>query len=356
MMLRTSRLLHRWILAATALVAAASVPADVGAQAIGARVDTFLRTSPYPSSGTPIYPLPCQSSIALGQANALSTRTCTGAPTTPFAYVQLFAEADAPQVTGDLPLLRASAKIQIDTSGPPPFFNEQILLAQSSASFRDFIALGDPRPTSLVVDFELTGLLDGHGPFSVLSDLRSVSFVEVSITAQSGFYSAPFFGSFQPYGYGFGSGRDTWDDGVVTSTSFAAPNNTTDYDLHNNGNGRYTLYLGPEFFANPDNTHLLLEMQLLSQAQAYSSWLSGSPLIDSTADYSHTLRMTSLRAYDENDVDITETAVVAFASDGLPVPEPALAGSLAVGATALATIGRASRRSARIRRPSRLRS
>ena len=154
-------------------------------------------------------------------------------------------------------------------------------------------------------------------------------FAELSITAQSGFYAAPFFGSFPPFGYGLGAERNAWDADVVTSSSFAAPNNSPDYSLQNNGGGSYQLILGPAFFANPDNTHLLLEMQLLAQAQATSAWLSGSPIIDSTADFSHTLRMTSLRAYDENDVDVTDTAVVAFASDALPVPEPGLAGSLA---------------------------
>lgn len=174
----------------------------------------------------------------------------------------------------------------------------------------------------MTFDFALSGSLFVSGPF----DFDQSSSVDMSIYAQSGIYAAPGFNSYGPFAAGASDATSTLlPSQPVQSSITDRAGNSTDFHFRTTGPGQYELTLGTSFFDNPSNTDVLLEFGLLSQVRLRDYGPNSFDVL-ATSDYSHTLRMTDLHAFDADGHDVTSDAFLGFASAGLAdapaVPEP----------------------------------
>ncbi|HXK26414.1 MAG TPA: hypothetical protein VMS55_27370 [Myxococcota bacterium] len=302
---------------------------------VGANVYTSGTSRPLVGNSTNLGS--CESTLSRGNANEVTITACDGGSAGPFVHMNLIAEAEAPRVTGFLPELHASSRIHVDTTGPIPV-DTHLYDGFGDALFLDYIQFGSVRPNYMIMDFVRTGTLDAHGDFSV-PNLVSQASVDVQLYAQDVYYAPPFAGSFIPYGTGSGSASSTFENGSTTDQIQIFPGSSSDFQLSTNGTGLYELYLGPAFFSNPSNTHLLLQMSLSTHARVSDAWVtSGVSVVDAVSDFSNTLEMTSLQAFDAEDHDITADAIAGFASDALPLPEPGPFAMWTAGLSCLAVL------------------
>jgi len=238
------------------------------------------------------------------------------------ATVSVSATASAPSGTmpGQLAELHAATRIEIAPGGSPRGTYE--VFATSFANFRDYVDLGAVRPDHMTFDFALSGNLFVSGPFG----LDQSASVDMSIYAQSGVYAAPVFYSYTPFAAGASDAISTLLPGQPIQSGITdRAGNSSDFHFVATAPGQYELTLGTSFFDNLSNTQVLLEFGLFSQVLLRDYGPSSSDLL-ATSDYSHTLRMTDVRAFDADGHDVTTDAFLGFASAGLAdvpaVPEP----------------------------------
>jgi len=235
----------------------------------------------------------------------------------------------------------------VDTTGPSPF-PSHIYDGFGDAVFLEYIEFGSMRPDSMTMAFERSGTLVGHNDVGSPPDLVSQASVDFQVYAQDIYYTPTFAGSFSPLGTGSGSASSTFENGSTTDMIQIFPGSSSDFQLSTNGPGLYELYLGPAFFGNLNNTHLLLQMTLSTHARVSDSWAtSGVSVVDAVADFHNTLAMTSLQAFDADENDITADAIAGFASDALPLPEPGVFASWTAGLSCLGVLAHRRRRVSR---------
>lgn len=208
------------------------------------------------------------------------------------------------------------------------------LHAQATASFRDYLMLGALRPSSLVLAFHLSGEFRIAPALGGSPDPLQ-TFTVYGVGVGSGHLGPDgVFGATDPYAYGLVQvSRDLrifggmpvvtpWVDshpgGAITHSESPSPLGGTDV--------RVTL--GSDFFSNPANDAVLLDLSLASVAYgpawtfgqhlAYGTVLTGNEI---SADFGSTFVMVGLQAFDESGQDITASAGLGFQSLQA-VPEP----------------------------------
>lgn len=208
------------------------------------------------------------------------------------------------------------------------------------ASYRDFLELGDQRPASLTLSFELSGQLGVVPPPAGSSGFDAA--ISYSVSAQSGtLYPAAggipaSFGSFAPYGYGVVNSRTAWSTGTsVTIDSNAAGGFSHTTSVISPELRIVTVTLGAPYFSNAANNQILLDISLAAEANSPSVafdfiGFGETRIASATSLFDSTFKMVGLTAYDELGNDITGSAIVGFASLQ-PVPEPEVATMLLAG-------------------------
>ena len=330
--------MQAWL--ATALLFAGE-PASGANPQMGANVYTAATSRPRVGDFTNLSA--CESTLSRMKRNEVTVVSCDGGSDGPFVHMNLIAAADPPSDSGTLPNLRASSQIHVDTTGPIPS-TTHIYEGSSNATFLEYIQFGSVRPNHMLMTLRRTGTLDAHGDIPA-QDLVSQAYVDVELYAVDIYYTPTFAGSFTPYAAGSGSAKSIIANGSTTDSIYLFPNTSPDFQISTNGPDLYELYLGPAFFSNPNNTHLLLQMVMYTDARVSDAWAtSGVSVVDAVANFGNTLEMTSLQAFDEEDNDITADAVAGFESDVLPLPEPGQYASWTAGLSCLAFLAHRRRR------------
>ena len=265
-------------------------------------------------------PTACDSSLQRGLAvESSGPLSCNvGAAT-----VTVSASASAPSGTmpGQLAELHAATRVEIAPGGPPRSSTTHAD-GLAFANFRDYVDLSAIRPDHMTFDFALSGSLFLSGPF----DFEQSASVDMSIYAQSGIYAPPVFGSASPFGSGEADAISTLVNNQPMQSGITDRlGNSPDFHFVATAPGQYELTLGTSFFDNLSNTQVLLEFGLLSKVLLRDYGPEPLDLL-ATSDYSHTLRMTDVRAFDTDGHDVTTDAFLGFESAGLAgvpaVPEP----------------------------------
>ena len=264
-------------------------------------------------------PTACNSSLRRGLAfESSGPLSCNvGAAT-----VSVSASAVAPSGTmpGQLAELHAATRIEVAPGGlPRPTYKVDAL---AFANFRDYVVLGAVRPDHMTFDFGLSGNLFISGPF----DFEQSALVDMSIYAQSGIYASPGINSSIPFGEGASDAiTKLVNNQPIQSGITDRAGNSPDFHFVETSPDNFELTLGTSFFDNPVNTRVLLEFGLLTEVLLRDYGPSSFDLLASS-DYSHTLRMTDVRAFDAAGNDVTTDAFLGFESAGLAgvpaVPEP----------------------------------
>lgn len=238
------------------------------------------------------------------------------------AAVSVSASAVAPSGTmpGQLAELHAATRVEVAPGGSPR--GTYAVDALAFANFRDYVELGAVRPDHMTFDFGLSGSLFISGPF----DHEQSALVDMSVYAQSGIYVAPGINSSVPFGEGASDAISKLVNNQPIQNSIKdRAGNSADFHFVATAPNNYELTLGTSFFDNPANTHVLLEFGLLTEVLLRDYGPSSFDLLASS-DYSHTLRMTGVRAFDADGNDVTSDAFLGFESAGLAgvpaVPEP----------------------------------
>jgi hypothetical protein len=249
------------------------------------------------------------------------------------ATFNVSAAANAPNGT-QLTSLHTSAQVAIAAGSPGSTAIDQ---ADAGAGFRDILSML-AKPDHMQIDFALSGTFDvqAGGDFNIFSS-ESYATVGVTVQAQSGEYvqSPLFFGSVQPFGQGLTSLTSTLVDPRVgpTTTRFDDAANSPSFNFALIGPGQYRLTLGPSFFDDV-NKSVFLDLELAASARLVPVVVPGSGM-SATADFSNTLKLLDVMAFDADGHDITADAFGGFASEQLvvapPVPEPATSALIVVG-------------------------
>lgn len=274
-----------------------------------------------------------------------------------------------PQDPGSYALARlgaasiAQVEVMSRAGGTPHDWRDPVptLQGQGFARYTDYLVLGSVMPAQLTLSFHLSGELRLGSVFEAGHVWQADTSYAVAV--QSGhFASDGVFGSFAPYARGgvtvsrqLRSGLSTPE---VTPRVTAMPEASLGFaELTQAGGGtEVRLTLGRDFFDNPANPVLMLDLQLLAHVHApawsfanlsFGTVLTGNEV---AADYASTFVMTGLQALDADDRDITASAVVGFQSL-LAVPEPGSAALWLTGGLALLGLSRARRSSAAAGRP-----
>jgi len=222
--------------------------------------------------------------------------------------------------------------------------------AFAGSQYQDVLMLGEVRPAYMRLQFTLDGALEirtTHPVQQALFTQPGKAQVSYSVGAYSGVYDSvsKSFRSFEPFGQG-----SVISDRVADSSGFATPTITSNRSLYgtlqhsenmsllNPFVRTVSIVLDSEFFDNPVNNGLLLNIVLntfaYSPARVYYGGPPGDPDYSGlvSADFLSTFSMQSLTAYDANDVDITASAILGFASESMaPVPEPEVFAMLLAG-------------------------
>lgn len=223
-----------------------------------------------------------------------------------------------------------------------------MVTAFAGTRFSDFLLLGETRPAYMILGFRLDGALEIGTTYPVpeavqLSPVKAqVSYV---VGAQATNVYGSSFGSLAPYGegsvisdriaQGFGLGPQPVTNNVYR---YGTLGHSATPDPLNPFVTRVTITLGPEFFNNPANSGVLLDIALNTFAYSPAVFFHDGGPDEVThsgrvsADYLNTFSMESLVAYDAAGVDITASAFQGFASSNLqPVPEPEIIAMLLCG-------------------------
>ena len=144
--------------------------------------------------------------------------------------------------------------------------------AFAGARFTDFLLLGETRPASMVLGFALDGALEIGTTYPVPHAVQPNQVraqVSYTVGAQAGNFYGASFGSFSPFGEG-----SVISDRIMQGFGLGSqPVLTNDYRYGTLGHSasphplnpfvtRVTITLGPEFFDNPANTGVLLDIAL----------------------------------------------------------------------------------------------
>lgn len=309
-----------------ALVAAACRPA--WAQADFASVSTRANTHGLNNQG-PFIDVPgAATSLARGQTTedtgTVMARASNGGVT---STVTVSARATAPVSLGQLAEIGASARIDAIRSGPAAAPGYQWTDASAAASFVDDIRLNPlATPNQMVLSFALTGGFHQVVPLQFYP-VNSPASAQVQVTfyaATGSYFQGPNGVGFGVYSEGSTNERTQFIDGVARSAGlFNTASNPAAYTATEAAPGLYQITLGPAYFANPNATDLRLSLTLGASASLYAFAGFATDTMTAEADYAHTLQMTGLQALDAQGNDITQEAVLSFAStQAAAVPEP----------------------------------
>ncbi len=249
-----------------------------------------------------------------------------------------------------------------------------IVQAAAFAQYTDYLHLGPVRPVSMRLTFDLSGGLSIDPIYTGMFGGSAYAETRYSVYAQSGRYnpSDSSFGSFQTYGSGDLNSMQSISAPGQTPTfatfvnqgapgQFAATDRVHPNPLVRNTR-RVTVDLGSDFFSNPINDILGLNLGLFSRVDA-PLWLidpsfgPGGYMVDVSSNFFNTFEMVGIEAFDANGVDITSDAVLGFGSmnppapvdpdptdPGTVVPEPRSVVLMATGLLGVLAVGRRRRR------------
>lgn len=217
--------------------------------------------------------------------------------------------------------------------------------AYSSASYSDFLLLGAVRPTTLRLDFRLSGELRIGAALGNLNSYQTDALYTVGVQSLH-VASDGALGSFDPSAAGSVNVRRALKVAGATPTTQIFVDSDpalafTHSERHNPlfGFTDISVTLGAPFFSNPVNNLLLLDLSLASSAFGpaftFANLAFGTLLTDNeiSADFGNTFEMVGLQAFDEAGVDITASAILGLQSVQV-VPEPTTALLWLVGLTA----------------------
>lgn len=336
---RARQALHLLGLAALSLTASG----QAWAQSDFASVSTSANTHGLAGQGPYIDMPGAATSLARGLTSETSgpvvaSATSGGVTST----VTLFGTATAPVDITHLGSVGASAKIEsIRTqSNVAPFY--QWTDASASAGFVDYLQLGTQAGIKqMVLTFQLNGSLTPNVPLQDYPHSEAASgALNVDFGVSTG-QRHVMDSSFSEFAGGQTTERSQLFNGKVTSTGlFNATSGASDYTGVASSPGTYQITLGSGFFANPNATDLMLSFRLSTFVSLYAYAPFATDVMSVEADYAHTLQMTSINAYDAQGHDITDQAILGFASTVSVVPESGTSGMAAAGIAVLAGLGR----------------
>lgn len=259
------------------------------------------------------------------------------------SQISLFAAATAPVDLTQLGEIKASVRIEANTITPlvPPFY--QWAGGSAHAAFVDYVKLASVPTNHLVLNYQWNGGFTLNDPAEQKHLTAAYGTVYMSFRTTSGnLYSDGSFGRCWSCSYGDTGEMTTLNLGNTSSSGIFKDTNATDYDVQVSP-GNYKITLGPSFFANPEYHDLAIDFSLGVNATLYADYYYALTPLFVDADFSHTLRMTSINAYDDQGNDITSQAILGFASSNFPtapVPEPETYGMLLAGLGLIGTIAR----------------
>lgn len=257
----------------------------------------------------------------------------------------------------------AQVEVMSRAGGTPHDWRDPVptLQGQAFARYTDYLLLGSAVPAQLTLSFHLSGELRLGSAFEAGHVWQADT--SYSVGVQSGHLASDgAFGSFAPFARGGVNVSRQLRAGLATPV--VAPVVTTTpqgslafFELTPAGGGTDVhVTLGRDFFDNPANRVLMLDLQLLAQVYApawtfanlsFGTVLAGNEV---AADYASTFTMTGLQALDADGHDITASAVLGFQSLQ-PVPEPGGTALWLAGGLALLGFSRARRSTAAAGRP-----
>ena len=285
----------------------------------------------------------CSANLGGGLTSASTSSSCAVPLRSGSVAIAVSAAASGPTAAGALPELHASASIFLP-AGSDVVGTSQ-LAASSRASFIDYVRF-DPVVNSMSLDFVLSGTLDLRAVPSGSSSVDSWARAAFTATVASGFHGTSGLASISPFGQGSTKASSFLDFGQpfreVVST---VPSSSADYSFVETSKWHYTMTLGPSFFTNPANTHVMLNLDLVADARLALVHGFAANSLQAVSDFDHTLVIADIRAFDAQGQDITGQHVFDFQSvlDAVvpppPVPEPDTGVLLAIGLLSL-VVGR----------------
>ena len=341
---------------------------QAAAQALGPQVSTQVSVAnvfiPSCSGSSPATAVSLSCGVAGAPGAEVTVQGRAVAPT-PFDPSNP-ASYQLPEVGASL-LITSAVRNWPGNNAPASELYAPMVTAFAGSRFSDFLLLGETRPASMTLGFRLDGALEFGTTYPVPEAIQPNAVkaqVSYTVGAQSAHTFGNGFGSFTPLGegsvisdriaQGFGLGPQPVTTNIYRSGTLE---HSASPDPLNPFVTRVTITLGPEFFDNPANPGVLLDISLNTFAYAPAVFFHDGGPDDGShtgrvgADYLNTFSMESLVAYDANGADITNIAVLGFASSNIPpVPEPQIVAMLLGG---LGVVFQAQRRKRAARSPDR---